>query len=110
MSRQSLPQVPDRTAIVTVEIQLRPGIPENASPWWHGYHQLTFHHKGEKVWTGTIECANLGSESARVDQRPGFGWVLILMFKHEKAQAILAGKGPVLPDHIDGERPREGLL
>lgn len=88
----------ERTPMVTVEIQLRPPVPLEAAPWWHGYHQLTFRESGRVVWEGTVDCAELAP--AHVEPRPGFGWVLVLNFTHDQARAILAAKGPVIPEFI----------
>ncbi|MES1975863.1 MAG: hypothetical protein V4472_25675 [Pseudomonadota bacterium] len=87
---------PDRTPIITVELQLRPSPPEDARPYWWGLGHLDFwdaDHR-ERVWRGQAAPWNLiGSGPARVEVRPGFGWVVVVTFSHDKAKRILGREG-----------------
>lgn len=49
------------------------------------------------VWRAELPPHDLG---ARVERRPGFGWVLVLIYSHDEAKRTLAGM--LLPDHLAG--------
>lgn len=117
--------VPDRSPIVTVELQLRPQPPKGSTPWFWGGGMLDFlspHRKrGETVkvvWRAELPKATQ-MRSARVQYVREFGWVLVLRFTHDEAEALLAGLSlpwcvegqeapfPMTPVYVsDGEAPR----
>lgn len=90
----------ERTPMVFIELQLRPSPPPGAMPYWWGNHDLKFRFHGETVWEGHVECAAYSSAGARVVERPGFGWVVILELAHDKARDALAKLG--LPNFVEG--------
>lgn len=82
----------ERTPIVTIELQLRPWVPEHLRPYWWGNGTLSFKNDdGETVREFNLsDVCYRGSESAMVRKVDGgYGWVLVLRLKHDKARAIL---------------------
>lgn len=98
--------VPDRTPVVTVELQLRPQPPKGATPWFWGGGMLDFHgprrKRGETVevvWRAQLPSF-WSMRSARVEYSKDFGWVLVVRLAHEEAKRLLAGVR--WPDYVLG--------
>lgn len=92
----------NRTPMITIELQLRPHVPEDARPWWWGNSTLSFRGPdGETIWERDLSLfTGRSSRSARVKKVPGFGWVLVLELPHDKARDALAALG--MPECIGG--------
>jgi len=98
---------PERTPIVTVELQLRPQPPNGSTPWFWGGGMLDFHSPRRKrgetvkvVWRAELP-KTVQMRSARVQHVKNFGWVLVLRFTHGDAEALLAGLS--LPRYVEGQ-------
>lgn len=99
--------VPDRTPVVTVELQLRPQPPKGSTPWFWGAGMLDFHgprrKRGETVkvvWRAELP-KGVSARCCRVRYDKDFGWVLVLRFTHDDAEALLAGLS--LPRYVEGQ-------
>lgn len=86
-------EVPDRTPVVTVELQLRPQPPKDSTPWFWGGGMLDF-HDGPRDYPEVVWRAELPSfwsmRSARVEYNKDFGWILVVRLTHEEAVSLLA--------------------
>lgn len=92
---------PARTAFVIIELHLRPSPPRDTRPYWWGNGRLTFRdpHTYRIVWEQELgEMTARSSEAGRVEWRDGFGWVLVLTLKHDRARDVLGAIG--LPDSV----------
>ena len=91
-----------RTPLVTIELQLWPQPPEGTEPYWFGNSDLAFRHRYDPthVWEQNFaDLTGLSSESARVECKPPFGWVLVLTLTHDKARRLLTAGG--IPSDIE---------
>ena len=78
-----------RTPILRLELQLWPQPPAGSRPYWCYLRTLQFHDDQHRVvWQRDIHEIDLASNS-RLIEDGDFGWVLVLVFRHEKAKAVL---------------------
>lgn len=80
--------VSDRRPIIRIEVQPRPPVPSFAVPYWWGNHTLTFRDvDGSPMWEADVPHAEYGS--AKVEKRRGFGWVIVVELRADKADGVL---------------------
>jgi len=101
--------IPKRTPMIRVELQLDPPVPTRYVPYWWGYHNLKFHPPGrpeQAIWQGEFEWLRRfdagRSVTVRVEKTREFGWILVAEIWHEKAKEILSVVG--IPERATGER------
>lgn len=83
-------EVYDRTPVITIELQLRPYVPDEAEPYWYLDHVLVFRVHGRPVWEARIpEAERSTGRTAYVKRVHGSGWVLVLTLMHDKAKELL---------------------
>lgn len=101
-----------RTPVVTIELQLWPQPPDGTLPYFWGNSDLAFRYPGppwEHAWEQNLaDVTGLSSESARVECKPPFGWVLILTLTHDKARRLLDAS--FIPNDIERAESRRRLV
>lgn len=92
--------LPDRTPMVFMELQLRPAPPSESEPYFWGDGMLDFRLGGSTVWRGQLPTHMIeASRPSHVEKRDGYGWVLVLCYSHDVARRVLKSLG--LPSFID---------